>query len=82
MTSYLSRFLLLLALGVTAAFGAQTQVNLPPALRAAVQAGNPQAIQQAINTLSGGNPAQAAALASQVAAAAEQMVSTNPGTSS
>jgi hypothetical protein len=52
--------------------------NLPPALRAAVQSGNTSAVTQAINTLSGGNPTQAAALAAQVAAAAEAMMATNP----
>lgn len=52
--------------------------SLPPALQAAVMSGNPQAVQQAINTLSGGNPTRAAALAEQTIQAAERMLATNP----
>lgn len=67
------------ALAQQAPAGAQNRINtLPPALRAAVLAGNPQQITQAINALSGGNPQQAATLASSVVAAAEQLVTTNP----
>ena len=53
-------------------------VSLPPALRAAVMSGNAQAVSQAINTLSGGNPQRAADLANLVVTAAEQMLSVNP----
>ncbi|MFD2264725.1 hypothetical protein ACFSM5_17605 [Lacibacterium aquatile] len=58
---------------------AQTaQIQLPPALQASVQSGNAQAIQQAIMTLSAGNPTQAANLAAAVVARAEQLLATNP----
>ena len=61
------------------AVGVSSQVSaLPPALRAAVLAGNSAAIQQAISTLSGGNPSQAAALAAQVMTAAESLIASNP----
>ena len=52
--------------------------SLPPALRAAVQSGNPDAIRQAITTLSGGDAAQTASLANQVVRAAEQIFATDP----
>ncbi|CAA7615409.1 conserved exported hypothetical protein [Candidatus Terasakiella magnetica] len=51
---------------------------LPPALQAAVNAGNPQAIRQAIATLSGGNPARALGLAEGVVHAAERLLTANP----
>jgi hypothetical protein len=51
---------------------------LPPALRAAVQSGNAQVIQQAITALAAGNPTQAASLAASVARAAEALLATNP----
>jgi len=51
---------------------------LPPALFAAIQSGNGNAVQNAIAALSRGNPMQAASLAEQVAGAAEKMVNTNP----
>jgi hypothetical protein len=54
------------------------QPTLPPALQAAVQSGNASAITQAIQTLSAGNPARAAALALDVATVAQSMLSTNP----
>src|SRR5262245_52386908 len=54
------------------------QPTLPPALQAAVNSGNSSAITQAIQTLSGGNPARAAALALDVATVAQSMLSTNP----
>ncbi|WP_413207312.1 hypothetical protein [Rhodospirillum sp. A1_3_36] len=61
---------------------AQAQVGqaaqLPPALRAAVQTGNANAVQQAISVLSGGDPAQSNALSQQVAGVARQMVAINP----
>lgn len=57
---------------------AQTLTTLPPALRAAVNSGNTQAVQQAIQTLSGGNPQRAAQLAQQAVTAAEQLLATNP----
>ncbi len=69
----------LLLAGPLAAQPSSNTVNtLPPALRAAVQSGNSNAVTQAINTLSGGNAVQAASLAAQVVAAAEQLLSTNP----
>lgn len=52
--------------------------TLPPALRAAFVSGNAQQMSAAINTLSGGNPQRAAALASQVVVAAEASLATNP----
>jgi hypothetical protein len=52
--------------------------TLPPALRAAFVSGNAQQMSAAINTLSGGNPQRAAALASQVVVAAEAALATNP----
>lgn len=52
--------------------------SMPPALQAAVTSGNAQAVQQAIATLSGGNPQRAGALAEAAIAAAEKMVATNP----
>lgn len=51
---------------------------LPPALRAAINSGNANAVTQAINTLSGGNPQRAAQLAQQAVAAAEQLLQVNP----
>lgn len=57
---------------------ASTQAALPPALQAAVNSGNAQAIQQAIQVLSGGNPQRAAVLAQQVVTRAEQILATNP----
>jgi hypothetical protein len=51
---------------------------LPPALNAAVLSGNGHAVQNAIVTLSRGNPMQAASLAEQVATASEKMLNTNP----
>jgi hypothetical protein len=60
---------------------AATQADLqalPPALRAALLSGNPAQIEQAITTLSGGNPAQAATLAGLVARAASFVAQTNP----
>lgn len=54
------------------------QPALPPALQAAIASGNPAAIQQAINTLSGGNASRAGALAVQVMAAAERLIASNP----
>jgi hypothetical protein len=57
---------------------AATTAPLPPALQAAVNSGNADAITQAIQVLSGGNPSRMAALAQQVAATAERLVSTNP----
>ena len=57
---------------------ASAQTQLPPALQAAINSGSAQAISQAIDTLSGGNPERKAALALQVAARAEQLVSINP----
>ncbi|MEQ5777829.1 hypothetical protein J4E05_20055 [Thalassospira sp. NFXS8] len=71
------------AYGTTAAFAQSAGqsagiAQLPPALRAALLAGNSNAIQQAIQTLSGGNATRAASLAQQVAAAAEGLVQTNP----
>ncbi|MBF0093585.1 MAG: hypothetical protein HQL34_03470 [Alphaproteobacteria bacterium] len=56
----------------------QQQSAIPPALRAAILSGNSAQIQQAINTLSGGDPGRAAALALQVVNEAEKMVATNP----
>ena len=56
----------------------QGQVQLPPALLAAIATGRPDAVQQAIETLSGGNYQQAALLAVAVVTAAEQMLATNP----
>lgn len=57
----------------------QTAVNsLPPALRAAVTAGNNRAIAQAIATLSGGNTQRATELAGSVVLVAQQMLTTNP----
>lgn len=52
--------------------------NLPPALRAAVLSGNPDAISQAIATLSASNPTTAANLANLVVKAAEQIFTTDP----
>lgn len=52
--------------------------TLPPALRAAFVSGNAQQMSAAINTLSGGNPERAAALAAQVVVAAEAALATNP----
>ncbi|HLO78206.1 MAG TPA: hypothetical protein VK196_17255 [Magnetospirillum sp.] len=52
--------------------------SLPPALQAAVLSGNPTAIDQAINTLAGGNPQRMASLAEQVVTAAEKLLATNP----
>ncbi len=66
------------SLGVAQAQTAQGLAALPPALRAAVQSGNSNAITQAINTLSGGNSTTAATLAAQTIAVAEQLLSTNP----
>jgi hypothetical protein len=57
---------------------AQESTTLPPALRAAVQSGNADAVSQAIATLSGGNSVQSAQLAAAVVHAAEQMLSINP----
>lgn len=57
---------------------APTSTALPPALQAAVAGGNTQQIQQAIQTLSGGNPQRAAVLAQQVVTRAEQILATNP----
>lgn len=57
---------------------ASTQAALPPALQAAVNSGNAQQIQQAIQVLSGGNPQRAAVLAQQVVTRAEQILATNP----
>lgn len=57
---------------------ASTQAALPPALQAAVNGGNAQQIQQAIQVLSGGNPQRAAVLAQQVVTRAEQILATNP----
>ncbi len=57
---------------------AQGLEQMPPALRAAVLSGNAQAIQQALATLSAGNPGRLATLAGQVIAAAERMLATNP----
>ncbi|WP_298373276.1 hypothetical protein [Azospirillum sp.] len=57
---------------------ADITAGLPPALRAAVLAGNTQAVSQAIATLSVGNPAQAAGLADQVVRAAERLFPANP----
>jgi hypothetical protein len=55
---------LILSLTLSAhAQAANSLASLPPALRAAVQSGNAQAITQAINTLSGGNPQRSATLA-------------------
>lgn len=54
------------------------QGTLPPALQAAVNSGNANQITQVINTLAGGNNAQRANLAQQVAAAAERLASVNP----
>jgi hypothetical protein len=54
------------------------EVQLPPALRAAVQSGNAAAVQQAIATLSGGNATQAANLADNVVKAAERLFASNP----
>ncbi|MEI7606058.1 MAG: hypothetical protein WCJ64_01615 [Rhodospirillaceae bacterium] len=56
----------------------QGLVQLPPALLAAIATGRPDAVQQAIDTLSGGNYQQAAQLAVAVVTAAEQMLATNP----
>jgi len=56
----------------------QSMNNLPPALRAAVLSGNSQAVTQAINTLSGGNPQRSAALANSVVSAAEGLLAVNP----
>lgn len=56
----------------------QAQAQLPPALQAAVLSGNAQAVNQAINTLSGGNPQRAAELAVSVVTAAERMLNANP----
>ncbi|MCW2249597.1 hypothetical protein M2352_005280 [Azospirillum fermentarium] len=56
---------------------AQNTANLnalPPALRAAVIAGNPEAIARAITTLSGNDATQAASLAAQVVRVAEQQI--------
>ncbi|HRQ82855.1 MAG TPA: hypothetical protein PKZ97_17220, partial [Azospirillaceae bacterium] len=63
--------------GAQAQQGAAIQA-LPPALRAAVLAGNSAQVQQAIQTLSGGNITTAAGLAAQVIAAAEQILTTSP----
>ncbi|GFZ92313.1 hypothetical protein GCM10011497_22870 [Elstera cyanobacteriorum] len=57
---------------------ASTQAALPPALQAAVNSGNAQQIQQAVQVLSGGNPQRAAVLAQQVVTRAEQILATNP----
>ncbi|HEY1110854.1 MAG TPA: hypothetical protein VGE76_19530 [Opitutaceae bacterium] len=54
------------------------QATLPPALQAAVNSGNANSITQAINALSGGNPARRAQLAQQVVEAAERMLNANP----
>ncbi|WP_428249607.1 hypothetical protein [Ferrovibrio sp.] len=56
----------------------QALTALPPALRAAVLSGNSSAITAAINTLSGGNPAQQANFANLVVTAAEVILATNP----
>jgi hypothetical protein len=71
------------AYGTTTAFAQSAGqsagiAQLPPALRAALLAGNSNAIQQAIQTLSGGNATREANLAQQVAAVAEGLVQTNP----
>ncbi len=52
--------------------------NMPPALKAAVLSGNPDAIKQAIATLSGSDSSRAATLADQVVRAAEQLFTVNP----
>lgn len=51
---------------------------LPPALRAAILAGNSAQVAQVIQTLSGGNPQRAAQLASSAIAEAEKLLATNP----
>lgn len=56
----------------------QQAAQLPPALQAAIQSGNAQMVQQAINSLAGGNPDRIATLAAQTIAAAERMLATNP----
>ncbi len=69
--------ILLLLCGATDTANAQTS-TLPPALQAAINTGNQSAIERAIATLSGGNPVQAANLASEVANAGERLLFTNP----
>lgn len=51
---------------------------LPPALRAAIESGNANAVGQAIATLSGGNPDTAAALGESLARAADELSATDP----
>lgn len=51
---------------------------LPPALQAAINSGNGNAVAAAINTLAAGNPQRAAVLAQQVVAAAERLLTVNP----
>ncbi len=51
---------------------------LPPALQAAINSGNANAVTQAITVLSAGNPQRAALLAQQAVAAAERLLPVNP----
>ena len=52
--------------------------SLPPALQAAIQSGNPDAVSRAIATLSAGNPQRAGALAEATIAAAERLMNSDP----
>jgi hypothetical protein len=63
----------------TSAALAQTN-TMPPALRAAVNSGSPDAVRNAIASLAAGNPERVAALADLVVKAAEQTLQTNPKT--
>lgn len=51
---------------------------LPPALQAALVSGNPQALDSALKTLSGGDPAKLVSLSERLIVAAEQILQTNP----
>lgn len=51
---------------------------LPPALQAAFDSGNGQALQSAIASLSAGDPAKSAALAQEIIVAAEKLLKIDP----
>jgi hypothetical protein len=57
---------------------AAATVNLPPALQAAINSGDPNAISRTIATLSAGNPVRAIGLIDQTLYAAEGMLTTSP----
>lgn len=70
---------LFLSVVLTASAFAQARgAALPPALQAAINAGNTSQIVSVINALSAGNPTRAAELAEQAITAAERMSATNP----